>query len=176
MFEDHFLCAGMANTLDHGGVIRAIGKNNTARKFAAKSSKGGIVGNITGGENQRRFLCVKLRNGRLEVDGMLVMSRYIPCASSAGSVLIESFVHSLQDFWVSSHPEIIIRAPHGNPFVFGRHVCSRELLSKPIYVVEVAVGLILVLLIQLGVIKVFIVKRSNFRRGRLGTRNRCVFA
>jgi len=40
VFEDNFLCAGVTDSLDHGGMIQAIGENNALGEFAAQCCQG----------------------------------------------------------------------------------------------------------------------------------------
>ena len=50
MFEDQFFGAGMADSLDHGGVVHAVGEYDAIGEFATKRSEGSIVGDVAGGE------------------------------------------------------------------------------------------------------------------------------
>lgn len=61
-------------------------------------------------------------------------------------------MHRLQHGWVTAHAKVVIGAPNRD-LVLGRFfVGSREFLGQSVDVVEVAVGLVLVLLVQLALI------------------------
>ena len=50
----------------------------------------------------------------------------------------------------------------------------RKLAGKPIDVIEVTVGLVSVLFLQLGIVEGFVVKSRELRSGRLRAWRRCV--
>lgn len=78
-------------------------------------------------------------------------------------------MHGLQDLRVSTHSKIIIGAPDRDLLVLGAEMSSWELLGQTIDVIEVAVRLVLVLLVQLGSIKSLIVKLRSLWRSRLSS-------
>jgi hypothetical protein len=152
VLEDNLLCARMADALDHGGVVQAVGEDDAVRQLAAEGGKGGIVGHVAGAEDEGGLLGVELGNGALEFHRMLVVARDVPGTTGAGAVLVEGLVHPAQDVGVAAHAEIVVGAPDGDALVLVGHVGAGELLGQAVDVVEVAVGLVLVLLVELGIV------------------------
>lgn len=101
---------------------------------------------------------MQFRNRCLEAHGMLIVTGDISGSSCASTIFIQCFVHRLQDLGISSHAKIIIGAPDRDSLVLVRHVRLREFLRKAIDVVEVAVRLILMLLVQLGIVKLLVIE------------------
>jgi hypothetical protein len=89
---------------------------------------------------------------------MLVVSRDVSGSASTGSVFFKSFMHSLQDLRVSAHAKVIIGAPHGDSLILVGHVSAGKLFGETVDVVEVAVGLILVLLVKLRIVESLVVE------------------
>lgn len=67
-------------------------------------------------------------------------------------------LHGLKDNRIISHTKIVIGTPDLDFIMWAGSVGDWEFSSEPVYIIEVAVGFILVLLVQLGDIKPFIVK------------------
>lgn len=109
---------------------------------------------------------------------MLIVTGNVSGPACAGTVFVEGLMHGSQDMRVAAHTEIVVGAPNSHSFILVRHVCAGEFLGEAIDVVEVAVRLVLVLLLQLGVVELFIVElgsrlvsSSNGRLGRLRIRD-----
>lgn len=69
-------------------------------------------------------------------------------------------LHSFKDDGIVAHTEVIVGAPNLD-FVLGiGGVSNREFASEPVDVVEVAVGLVLVLLGQFALVEGFIVEAN----------------
>jgi hypothetical protein len=98
----------------------------------------------------------------LQANGVLVVARDVPGSSCAGSVLIKSFVHSLQNLGVSAHAEIVVGTPDGDFLVLVVLVSAGELLRETVDVIEVTVGLVLVLLVQLGLVESLVIELCSF--------------
>jgi hypothetical protein len=81
-------------------------------------------------------------------------------------------VHGGQHFRVAAHSEIVIRAPHGHPLFDRGGVSTGEFLGETIDVVEVAVGLVLVFLLQFALVESIVVEWSGGGSLRTGTGNR----
>jgi len=166
VLEDHLLGARVPDALDHGGVVHAVGKDDTVGEFAAERCESGVVGYVAGGEDQCGLFGVKLSDGGLESHGMLVVTGDVSGTACSGSVHVERLMHSLQYLWVSTHTKIVVGTPDGDTLVSGRHMGLGKFLSQPIDVVEVAVGLVLVLLVELGIVEAFVIKlRDRGSRG-----------
>jgi len=93
---------------------------------------------------------------------MLIVARDIPGSACTGSIFIEGFVHGLQDFWVSAHAEVVVGAPDGDALILVGHVSAGKLFGETIDVVEIAVGLVLVLLVELGIVESLVVELGSF--------------
>ncbi len=96
---------------------------------------------------------------------MLIVSGDIPSSSCSSSVFIESLVHGLQDLRVSAHAKIVVGAPDSNSLILVGHVSARKLFGKTINVVEVAVGLVSVLLVELSSVESLVVELGGFVLG-----------
>lgn len=93
---------------------------------------------------------------------MLIVAGNVTSSTGTSTVHVESLMHGLQNLWVASHSEVVVGAPNSDSLIHLRHVRARELLRESINVVEVPVGLVLVLLLQLGIVEAFIVEYSTF--------------
>ena len=114
---------------------------------------------------------MQLRQRRLQLHRMLVVAGDVAGAARSGAVLVQRAMHRLQHLPVTAHAQVVVGAPHRHFLLWRRHVRAGEFLCQPIDVVEVAVRLIAVLLIQLALIERFIVELAR-RRGRLRPRAR----
>ena len=99
------------------------------------------------------------------------MAGDVASASCARAICIQSLMHGLQDFRVSTHTQIVVGAPDRYSLVALGHVGLREFLSKAIDVVEVSVGLVLMLLLKFSIVKALIIElrhgwSSRFRTWR----------
>lgn len=89
---------------------------------------------------------------------MLIVTGYISGSSCSSTIFIQSVVHSLQDLRISAHSQIIIGAPDRDSLILVGHMGAGELFGEAIDVVEVAVGLVLMLLVQFGIVEAFVVE------------------
>lgn len=158
VLENYLLRARVTDTLDHGGVVETVGENHTVGEFATKGSQCRVVGDVARAENKRSILSMELRDGVLEFDSMLVVTRDISCATGTGAVLIEGVVHGLEHMLVAAHAEVVVGAPDCDLLLLGGHVGTGELLGQTVDVIEVAVRLVLVLLLQLVLVELLIVE------------------
>ena len=95
---------------------------------------------------------------------MLIVTGNIPSPSGATAVHVKSLVHCLQNMFIAAHSEVVVGTPNGDSFFLRSHVGTWELFGKSIDVVEITVGLILVLLVQLIIVETFIVEARNSGR------------
>jgi len=79
----------------------------------------------------------------------------------------ERSLHSFEHNRVVSHAQIIIGTPNLDLIGDLPGVSERELLSHPVDVVEVAIGLVLVLLVELIVVESLVIETWSRRRIRL---------
>jgi hypothetical protein len=78
-----------------------------------------------------------------------------------------NILHGFKHDGIVSHAEIVVSTPDFNLPLHVRGVCDRELVCKPVYSVEVTIGLVVVLLLQLIGIKLFIVETTGVGRALL---------
>lgn len=106
---------------------------------------------------------------------MLVVTGDVSSPSCASAIHVQGLMHRLKHFWVTAHSEVVIGTPDSDSFIFGGHMSPGEFLGEAIDVVEIAVGFILVLLIQLVVVEAFVVEIGDRRSGWFGTWCECNF-
>ena len=146
-------------------MIHIVAEDNAVGEFGAKGSKSCIIGDVAGAEDEGIFFAVKLRQSLLQGHGVLIVSRNVSGPASSSSVHVESFVHGFEDVLVATHTQVIVGAPDRDSFVLGGHVGSWKFLGQTVDVVEVAVGLVSMLLVQLRVVVTLIVKLRKSRCG-----------
>jgi hypothetical protein len=76
-------------------------------------------------------------------------------------------MHGVEDMLVATHAEIVIGAPHRHSFILLCHVSAGEFLGETIDIIEIAVGFVLVLFVQLVLVKLFIIESRSVWGGRL---------
>lgn len=101
-----------------------------------------------------------VKNSELVLEGKMVgtVASNVAGASSTSAVLAEGGLHGLDDDGVLAHAEVVVRAPDGDLVLGLCGVGARELLGQAVDVVEEAVGLVLVLLVQLLLVGGLVVK------------------
>ena len=161
VLEDHLLGLGVSDTLNHRGVVQAVGENNTIGQLATESCQSRIVGDVARAEDQRTLLSMKFGQSVLQLHGVLVVTRDVTGTTSASSVCFQSLVHGLQDLAVASHAKVVIGAPDGHALLGGGSVGAGKFLGQTVDVVEVAVRLVLVLLLQFAIVKGVVVKSGG---------------
>ena len=71
--ENPLLATRLAHTFDHRVVIERVRQDQAVRHHLRERSNAGLVGDIAGGENQRRFFAVQIGKLALKLDqGMIV--------------------------------------------------------------------------------------------------------
>lgn len=78
-----------------------------------------------------------------------------------------NILHGFKHNGIVSHAEIVVSTPDFNLPLHVRSVRDRELVCKPVYSVEVTIGLVVVLFLQLVGIKLFIVEITSVGRATL---------
>jgi hypothetical protein len=68
------------DAFDHGGMIAGVGQDNDVRDLGAKRAQRRPVGDVAGGEQQRRFLAVKVGQLALEADVLVRRARDVASA------------------------------------------------------------------------------------------------
>jgi len=157
MTEDHLLDTRVLNTLDHGSVVHGIGQDDTVGQLLGQSTQSRIVGNIARGEDQSRGLVVQGSQFILESQMKSAVSGNVAGTTGTGTILAQSGLHGLDHDRVLGHAQVIVRAPDSDLVLGPGSVGARELLGQPVDVVEEAVGLVLMLLVELGLVGSLIV-------------------
>ena len=75
-------------------------------------------------------------------------------------------MHGFQDLGIAAHSEIIIGAPYCDSLVLVGHVGLWEFLGQTIDIIEVAVGLVFVLLFEFGTVEFFVVEFRSLMADR----------
>ena len=83
--EDLLLAIRLAHALDHGIVVPRVGENETVRHQLGERRNAGLVGDIAGREDQRRFLAVQIGKLALELDDRMIVAGDIARAAGAGA-------------------------------------------------------------------------------------------
>jgi len=170
VLEHHLLGARVPDALDHRGMVQAVGQDHAVGHLAAQRGERGIVGDVAGAEDQSGLLAVQPGDGVLKSDRMLVVAGDVAGASRPGTVIVQRAVHGLQHLRIAAHAEIVVGAPHRHTLLRRGRVGAGELLRKTVDVVEVAVRLVLVLLLQLAAVEAFVVEAGG--RGGMGAGTR----
>lgn len=139
VLEDHFLCTGVADALDHGGVVHAVAENDAVWNLGAEGGQGSIIGDVAGREDEGTVLPVEISQSLLECDSMLVVPGDVSSSTCTSAVLFKGGMHSVEYVLIAAHAEVVIGTPDSDSLMLLCHVRARELLSQSVDVVEVAV-------------------------------------
>ena len=71
----------------------------------------GLVGDVAGGEDQRRFLAVQVGEFALELDQRMIVAGDVAGAAGAGAHARRGLDHGADHLRVLAHAEIVVRAP-----------------------------------------------------------------
>lgn len=102
---------------------------------------------------------------------MLIVPRDVAGSSCSSAIGVKSLMHRLQNLRIAAHSKVVIGAPDRDTLFLRGHVSTREFLGETVDVVEVAIGLVLVLLVQLGLVEALIVELDRLRSRRLSRGN-----
>jgi hypothetical protein len=136
MAEDVFLCAAVADAGDHRGVIGGVGEHRHARQLARQGRQCRIIGDITGGEDQRRLALVQFGELALEQEVQMAVSRDVARPAGAGADRPQRLFHRGEDCRVLSHAEIVVRAPDGDLGADPVIECPRKSAATPVEIGE----------------------------------------
>jgi hypothetical protein len=89
VLEDHALGTRMAHTLDHRGMVHAIGEVNAAREFGTQGGQCCVVCNIARGENESSGLAVKVGEFVLQGEVHRAVASDITGTTSSVAILVE---------------------------------------------------------------------------------------
>lgn len=86
------------------------------------------------------------------------MTGDISRSACSSTIFIQRLVHGLQDLRVAAHAQVIIGAPDRDSFRLVGHMRAGKLLCKTVDVIEVAVGLVFVLLIEFLIVEFLVIE------------------
>ncbi len=99
VLPDALFGARMADALDHRGVVLFVRQDDEARNVGAERAERRPVGDIAGGEEQRRFLAVQVGKFALEQHMVMVGAGNVAGAAGAGAALVDRLVHRRDHRW-----------------------------------------------------------------------------
>src|SRR5579862_4420205 len=105
--EDVLLGAGVADALDHRGVVVGVRQDDAVRQQLAQRGQRRIVGDVARAEDEGGFLAVEI--GQLALEQHMIMRRAGDVARAAGAGA--DLMQRLQHRRVLAHAEIVVRAP-----------------------------------------------------------------
>ena len=111
---DAFLAAGVADALDHRGVVGGVGEDDRAGQPGAERRERSPVRDVAGGEEQRRLLAVQVGEFALEQHVVVGGAGDVAGAAGAGAAAVDRIVHRRDDLRVLAHAEVVVRAPDGD--------------------------------------------------------------
>ena len=131
--------------------LRASEKMTQPGIVGAERRQGRLVGDVAGGEQQRRLLAVEVGKLALEQDMVVVGAGDVARAAGAGAAFVQRLVHGRDHLGMLAHAEIVVRAPDGD---FARLLariaqCPRKTAGAPLKIGENTVASFLVQAFQL---------------------------
>ena len=111
--EDHGLGTAAPDALDHRRMVVGVREHHATRQRGGEGRQHGVVGDVTGGEHQRRVLAVQRGELRLQRDDRIVGTGDVAGAAGAGAVARRARCGSP-------------RAPAGGGSCRGSRCCTRR--------------------------------------------------
>ena len=157
MLPDDLLALGIADALDHRGMVQRIGEDDQAGNLRAERAERRPVGDIARREDQRRFLAVQVGKLALEQNVVVGGARDIPGASRTRATVVDGLLHRLDHLGVLAHAEIVVGTPDGDFLrAIGRVARgAREIAPMALQIGKHAVAAFLVQAVQLALEKSF---------------------
>ena len=109
--ENLLLAMRLAHALDHRIVVPGIRQDQAIRHQPRQRRDAGFVGDVAGGEDQRRFLAVQIGELALKLDQRMIVAGDIAGAAGAGAHPGRGLDHGADHLGVLAHAEIVVRAP-----------------------------------------------------------------
>ena len=106
--------AAAPDALDHRRVVVGVGQHHAPGQRAGEGREHRVVGDVAGGEHQRRVLAVQRREFRFERDDRVVGARDVAGATGAGAVARQREPARLEHQRVAAHAEVVVAAPDGD--------------------------------------------------------------
>ncbi len=106
--------ATMANAGDHRGVVLLVGEDDGARQQLRQGGERRVVGDIGGGEQQRRFLAVQVGELALQLDVIVRGAGDVARAARTGADRVDGLVHGGDHGGMLAHAEVVVGAPDGD--------------------------------------------------------------
>ena len=127
--EHLLLDAGLAHALDHRGMVQLVGQDQTVGQQLGDGRDRRLVGDEAGGEDQRGFLAVQIRQFLLQFHQRVVGAGNVAGTAGARAHGRDGRGHRRDDVRVLAHAEIVVGAPHGD--LGGFAVMAPDGLRKP---------------------------------------------
>ena len=88
-----------------------IRQDEAVRHQLGERGNSGLVGDVAGGENQRRFLAVQIGELALKLDQRVIVAGDVAGAAGAGAHPRRGLDHGADHLRMLAHAEIVVRAP-----------------------------------------------------------------
>lgn len=89
MAENLLLRVGMADALDHGGVVQRIREDDAARELAGEGGEGRVVRDIAGRKDERTFFVVQVRELRFEPEMEVGVASNVAGTTGTSAITIQ---------------------------------------------------------------------------------------
>ena len=109
--EDLLLAMRLAHALDHRIVVPGIRQDQAIGHQPRQRRDAGLVRDVAGSEDQRRFLAVQIGELALQLDQRMIVAGDVAGAAGAGSHPRRGLDHGADHFGVLAHAEIVVGAP-----------------------------------------------------------------
>ena len=123
--EEMFLHAAVLDAFDHRGMVQFVGEDDQAGQKLSQRRERRVVGDVAGGEQERRFLAVQVGEFALELHVIVRSAGDVAGAARTGARGVDRLVHGGEHLRMLAHAEIVVAAPDGNrpPVGVGIEVC-----------------------------------------------------
>ena len=111
VLPDPFRAPSVTNAVDHGGVVHLVGENDATRQQPDQGAERGVVGDIAGGEEQRRRLAVKIGKLVFQLDVIVRRTRDIARSTGSATGNVDGLVHGTDHHGMLAHGEVVVAAP-----------------------------------------------------------------